>query len=451
MLVALLWQGPAHAANPLKPADPKYHTFDDPHGFVFEDRVYLFASHDASPQNKGFVLWDWWVWSSADLVSWDLESVLKPESTYIGKPFKDCWATFGVQKNNQWYWYVSMGSENIAVFTADSPKGPWRDVLGKPLIPAGLTHTQARDPEILLDDDGAAYMVYGTFNYYIVRLNPDMISLAEKPRQIVIRNPEGPYGKGKTDDKPSLHKRDGIYYLSWSSHYAMSTNVYGPYEYKGSVIEPGTVADDFRQKDLDWDRHGNFLEFNNQWYYACNDHSQPGQHKYYRNSIMMYVHYRDNGEIAPVRIDRIGVGEYDAAQGRIEAEDYFKSRDAEKRECKEGGFEMRLRQGSALYYPKVHNLPAMARLRLSVACANPGGARVEVRDGSPKGALLGSVHIEPTGGWDVFKEVPCLIENKAGTTDLCLFFGGEGEEILRMDWMSFSMESRKVNQNESNR
>ena len=87
-----------------------------------------------------------------------------------------------------------------------------------------------------MDTDGKDYIVFGTWNYYIARLNDDMISLAERPRPITLDKKFGPYGAGKTDDKPSLHQRNGIYYLSWSSFYAMSTNVYGPYTYKGSVI-----------------------------------------------------------------------------------------------------------------------------------------------------------------------------------------------------------------------
>jgi hypothetical protein len=45
-------------------------------------------------------------------------------------------------------------------------------------------------------------------------MSDDMLSLAETPRPIAIRNPESPYGKGKTDDEVSLHKREGLHYLS---------------------------------------------------------------------------------------------------------------------------------------------------------------------------------------------------------------------------------------------
>lgn len=128
---------------------------------VFDGRVYLFASHDFSPESKHYVLKDWRVWSSADLIAWKLESTLKPEDTFIGKPFDDCWATFGVRKNGKYYWYFSAGPTEIGVAVADSPAGPWKDPIGKPLVPLGLTPTEQRDCDILMDDDGSAYMVYG--------------------------------------------------------------------------------------------------------------------------------------------------------------------------------------------------------------------------------------------------------------------------------------------------
>jgi Carbohydrate binding module (family 6)/Glycosyl hydrolases family 43 len=353
-LIALLLAPLAslQALNPLNSGIGP--TFDDPHGVVFDDRVYLFTSDDFSPKNKGYVMKDWRVWSSSDLVSWKLESTLKPEETFIGKTFNDCWATFGVRKNGKYYWYFSAGPREIGVAVADSPAGPWKDPLGKPLVPLGLTPTD-------------------------------------------------------------------------------------PYTYKGSVITPERVAPEFRKGHLYDDRHGNFFTFNKQWYYACNDYSQPGRTPYYRDSIMAYVHYKDNGEIAPVRIDRIGVGEYDASQGQIEAEDYFKSVKAETRDCSVGGFEMRgLAQGSELYYPNVLNLPADSVMTLSVASASPEGGVIEVREGKPDGRLLGSVRVANTGGWNKYQSVVCQLNNILGKVDLCLVFTGNKQEFCRLDWLVFA-------------
>ena len=88
---------------------------------------------------------------------------------------------------------------------SDAPAGPWRDPLGKALIAKGQVPTETRDPGILQEADGTSYIVFGTYDFYIARLSDDMISLAETPRRITIADPEGPYGLGKTDDKPFLH------------------------------------------------------------------------------------------------------------------------------------------------------------------------------------------------------------------------------------------------------
>ena len=249
----------------------------------------------------------------------------------------------------------------------------------------------------------------------------------------------GPYGAGKTDDKPSLHKHHGLYYLSWSSFYATSDTLYGPYIFRGSVIDPANVATDFKHQPLVQDRHGNFFEFNHQCYYTCNDMSQAGHSGYFRDAILTYVHYRDDGEIAPVRIDRLGVGQYDASQGRIEAEEYFKSVGAEKRESPHGGFEMRgLQNGSSLFYPKVMNLPAHARLSFCASSDAPDGTTVEVHEGDSEGKRLGSCRVAPTGGWERYQTFSTDLEVEAGTHDLCLVVRGGTGELLRLDWFASS-------------
>ena len=439
LLTTVLLHGTASAGNPLVPGKG----LTDAHGVVYDGRVYLYATHDFSPANKGFKMTDWWVWSSANLVDWTQEGTLKPEDTYLHKPFNDCWATFGVRKNGKYYWYFSAGRNSIGVVVADTPRGPWKDPLGKALVAPGLTQTQQRDPDILMDDDGKSYLVYGTFDYFIVRLGDDMISLAETPRPVVLDRRVGPYGEGKTDDKPSLHKRNGVYYLSWSSFYAVSSSPYGPFTYKGSVIDPALVAPDFRRQKLFHDRHGNFFEFNHQWYYACNDKSLPDRTDFFRDCDLSYVHFRDNGDMAPVRIDAVGVGEYDAAQPRIEAEDYFNAVNAEQRETPAGGFEVRnLKDGSALFYPRVKNLAANPTMSLQAACGTPEGATVEIHENDPSGKLLGSAKVPSTGGWDQYHQVPVPLHLDGGTHNLCLVVRGGTGEQLRLDWFNFTTETK---------
>lgn len=298
--------GTARAGNPITVGQGMC----DPAVRVFGDKLYMYATHDASPDSKHFKMCDWNVWTSSNLVDWTKAGAIRPEDTYYGKPWDQCWATDAISKDGKFFFYFSRGPKEIGVVTSDTPVGPWKDPLGKPLIPPGLTPTEERDPAIFQATDGATYIVFGTFDYYIARLGDDLISLAETPRPLTVTNAMGPYGAGKLDDKPYLHARDGRYYLSWGCYYAMADNVYGPYAYKGCLITAEHTAPEF-QRGLTMDRHGSFFEWRGKWYFACNDQSFPGSTPHFRNTLLSEVHYRPNGEIEPLELTRQGVSATD--------------------------------------------------------------------------------------------------------------------------------------------
>ena len=189
---------PVRAGNPIVPGVG----LTDPFVIIYGDRAFVYATHDFSPAHQGFLMKDWWVWSSTDLVHWKQAGTLQPEATFLRRPFDECWGTSAASQHGRYYWYFSAGPTQIGVVEAGSPVGPWTDPLGKPLVPKVLTPTEERDPAILMDDDGKDYLVYGTFHYFIARLNADMVSLAETPRPVKLDREFGPYGAGKTDDKP---------------------------------------------------------------------------------------------------------------------------------------------------------------------------------------------------------------------------------------------------------
>jgi len=407
----------------------------DPHIRVFDGTFYMYATHDYSPENRFFRMDNWWVWHSDDLVHWNLASILKPEETFVRKALDECWATDAGMRDGKYYFYFSAGPKQIGVVTGDTPAGPWKDPLGKPLIPEGLTPTQERDPGILMDDDGSNYIVFGTMDYYIAKLNDDMISLAESPRLIHFDREYGPYGEGKVDDKPYLHKRDGVYYLSWGCFYAMGSSPYGPFYYKGSIIDQQNTAPDFRTENLVHDRHGSFFQFHGQWYFVCNDQSQKGSQRFFRNSILSYVHYCDNGEIAPVKISSVGVGRYDASLGRIEAEDFFKIAGGQVRECPMGGFEVRgLANGSLLFYPNVQNIPSRAKLICRLSSEANGTGNIEIHESNAEGKLLGSAAIPNSKAWDKYVDVAIPIAADRPMLSLAFIFRGEGSEVARLDF-----------------
>ena len=427
----------------------------DPQVRVYDDHVYLYSTHDASPESTSFTTNDWWVWHSTDLVNWEMVSILKPEQTYFGKPSTQCWATDAARRNGKYYLYFSMGPEDIGVVVSDTPAGPWRDPIGHALIAKGQVKTESRDPGIFQEADGTSYIVFGTFDFYIARLNDDMTSLAETPRLIEIRNPEGPYGKGRTDDKPFLHRRGDTYYFSWGCYYAMSDSLYGPYDCKGTIIHADRMAAKFldpanrtrpqapppQSAPKDWlgfDRHGSFFELYGQWYFICNDQSLPGSNTLFRNSVISYVRYDNHGEIDPIRLTDIGVGQYDA-RVPIEATDFFKIVNGRVAETEDGRFQVRdLKNGSSLVYPKIRNLLQRPNLSLSVSSIHPNGMEIEIHRGDPSGARLARLELKPQLNNNGSSSHSVALKGIRDKDDLCLLFRGGPGELIRLNRLEFS-------------
>ena len=427
-----------HAQNPIV----ENQGLNDPHIHIFNDTAYVYASHDKSIENKEFIMEDWWVWSSPDLVNWTKRSVLNPKDTYIGKDFSRCWATDAAYRDGKYYFYFSEGNEQTGVVVGDSPVGPWEDVLGGPLLSSELTPTHEYDMAVF-EDNGEHYIIFGVWDYYIAKLNNDMVSLAEKPKKIIINNPRGPYNpdgnnkKMPTDDKPFMHKYNGKYYLSWGCFYAMSDNLYGPYDYKDSVIKEESFDEGYDAPT--WPngflqgRHGSFFEWHNQWYYIYCDISQTGN-RYFRDSFISYIHYKENGEMATIRVDGIGVGNYDA-KGIIEAEDYFKSDNIVKVENTKGGFSIEPTEDiSSVVYPNIKNLKHSSTLELEVI-ANQA-VQLEVRENDAQGMLLFICDV-PKNEIYTFQKRSFATKNLKENQSLCFVFKDIKPESFKLNRFKF--------------
>jgi len=295
--------------------------------------------------------------------SWEPAETLHTQHLY--------WATDAAERDGSFYWYVSVGGGSIAVLKGATPTGPWEDPLGHRLFNETDGHslrpkTGIRDPGVLADDDGRYYIVFGSCSgsvqpddscYYAAELREDMVSY-HPPRHLSVQGAMGPYGPGKADDKPFLHKRGDTYYLSWGAFYATASSPYGPYRYRGTFLDTGRIAPAFlMNKTADiWyheedyhDRHGSFLHLHGQWYFFCNDRSHSDALRYnlsgfvFRDTVAAYVHYFRNGSIAPLVIDAQGVGSHDFSQDPLlPAEHFFSVEGGEKAEGPHGGLEPEL-------------------------------------------------------------------------------------------------------------
>ncbi|MFD9760470.1 carbohydrate-binding protein [[Kitasatospora] papulosa] len=82
---------------------------------------------------------------------------------------------------------------------------------------------------------------------------------------------------------------------------------------------------------------------------------------------------------------------------------------------------------------KPYALDDATALTARVSSAGAGGT-LEVRAGSPTGALLGSVAVPVTGGWETFRDVSAnLTDRPAGTTTLHLVFKGGSGALFDVD------------------
>jgi hypothetical protein len=400
----------------------------DPHVHIYNGRAYMFATHDRAPGCPHFFMDDWKVFSSDDLINWKEEYTLHPEDTFLGT-CSDCYATDSAERNGKYYFYFSEGQTSTGVAVADRPEGPYKDALGKPLLPKGLVDTACYDPTVFIDDDEArtpyilfGYTVFGK-KYYIARLNEDMISLAEEPRPIEMIN-------GWQNDANWLTKRNGVYYLnSHGGEYAVSDNIYGPYTYRGNFCRDALVD------------HGTFFTFHNQTYFTYGIPQNWGEDepvdRFFRDTKMLYAHYKDNGDIVIDEfIQEVGVGQYDAAWPAIKGEWFFAASDGVYKKENADGFELRgITDGAYLYYQNVHGMRQNTKLCVRGRCGS-APCQIEVREGSPFGAVLGCIKVQPEG--DEAREYVIPLTNTHGTHSLCFVFRGEGEDIFAFDEFRFT-------------
>lgn len=188
--------------------------------------------------------------SSKDLVNWTKHpKVLSIENI----PWLEfaLWAPSAVEANGKYYLFFGANDiqndqqkGGIGVAVADSPAGPFKDALGKPLIDKIINGAQPIDQFVYKDDDGQHYMYYGGWGHCnMVKLSPDLLSIVPFEDGAVYKEvtPEN-YTEG-----PFMLKRNGKYYFMWSEGgwggpdysvaYAMADSPFGPFKRIGKILQ----------------------------------------------------------------------------------------------------------------------------------------------------------------------------------------------------------------------
>jgi hypothetical protein len=266
----------------------------DPGAFVHHCTFYIQCGHDeAAARQNGFVMKEWFLLSSTDMVNWTKSVALRLSD--FSWADANAWAGQMVEKNGKFYWYVPVnergGGMSIGVAVADSPTGPFKDALGKPLIndksemsnfgftdPGQTVYTI--DPTVFVDDDGQAYLHYGGFSRMVVaKLNADMTSIQGKMQEVT---PRGFF------EAPYLFKRNGKYYEVYAAgvnpatiDYATSNSPMGPWTRGGRILDalPNVAGQDAATN------HAGIAQLGGQWYMVYHLSNGPNGGGTYRREV----------------------------------------------------------------------------------------------------------------------------------------------------------------------
>lgn len=418
----------------------------DPAPMVYQDTVFLYTSHDEDDA-FGFKMQNWLLYTSTDMVNWTDHGVVASL-----KDFKwvnndnGAWAPECIEQNNKFYLYCPMpNGAGIGVLVSDSPYGPFKDPIGKPLIKNGIHDI---DPTILIDDDGQAYLYWGNPDLYYVKLNEDMVSYSGE----IVTEPTKP---ANYQEGPWVWKRNGHYYLAYASTccpegigYAMSDSPTGPWEYKGMIVDASEKTRG---------NHPGIIEYKGKWY--CFGHSYDllklTTSKFYeRRSVDMdEIVFNSDGTIQ----NRHYWSDEGAEQvgtlnpfKRVEAETMAWSEGVKtifETEW-EGSFEWDKGKKIAdrLFVTSIHNGDYImvkgvdfseGAVSVEVSVASLSGGKIEIVIDNIDGPIIATVDVNTSREDGIWRTISTPVKNNIkGVHDLFFVFRGE-KDLFNFDWWIF--------------
>jgi arabinoxylan arabinofuranohydrolase len=447
LLVITLLTTTSFAQNNVPPQQPTIQTkfTADPAPMVHNDTVFLYTSHDEDDA-QGFKMHNWLLYTSTDMVNWTEHGVVASLKNFAWVPYENgAWAVQCIERNGKFYLYCPMpGGVGIGVLVANSPYGPFKDPIGKPLI---KNSSHDIDPTIMIDDDGQAYMYWGNPKVYYVKLNEDMVSYSGE----IMQDPTTPknYQEG-----PWAWKRNGLYYLAYASTccpegigYAMSTKPFGAWEYKGMIVDA---------TELTRGNHPGIIDYKGKSY--CFGHSYDILKKttskfYERRSVDMdEMVYNPDGTIqnrkywsveGPAQVGTINPFK------RVEAETmaYSEGLKTNFETEWEGPFEWNRGKKIAdrLYVTSIHNGDYIVvkgvdfgkDVKLVEVMVSPlYGGKIEIRTDKIEGSVIATVNVGPQGEGGKWKTVSAPVSKVNGVHDVYFVFKGE-KDLFNFDWWQF--------------
>jgi beta-xylosidase len=296
--------------------------YADPEAMVLRGEYWIFPTYSAAYRDQLF--FD--AFSSRDLVTWRKhERVL--DTSIIRWAKQAMWAPSVIEQDGKIYFFFSANDVQrpggplwdesnpinhyggIGIAVADSPCGPYRDYLGKPLISEFHNEAQPIDQFAFRDVDGTTYLYYGGWRRCNVAiLKPDFTGFIPWEDGTLFREitPKG-YVEG-----PVLFLRQGRYYFMWSEGgwggdsyrvaYAIADHPRGPFKRLGTVLQ----AD---RQIATGAGHNSVLNVpgTDEWYIVYHRRPIPNKGRDHRVTCIDRLLFNEDGTIVPVQMTFEGV------------------------------------------------------------------------------------------------------------------------------------------------
>lgn len=287
--------------------------YADPEGTIIKNEYWIYPTWSDVYDKQ--VFFD--AFSSPDLIIWTKHSkVLDTSNVKWAK--RAVWAPAIVEKDGKYYLFfgandIQNNNEygGIGVAVSDRPQGPFKDLIGKPLIDKFYNGAQPIDQFVFKDKDGAYYIIYGGWQHCnIARLNNDFTGLLPFKDGTIFKEitPKN-YVEG-----PMMFIRNNKYYFMWSEGgwtgpdysvaYAVADSPFGPFERVGKILQQdSTIATGAghhsiihnTQKDL--------------WYIVYHRRPLGETAANHRVTCIEQMFFDENGFIKPVKLTKEGVQE----------------------------------------------------------------------------------------------------------------------------------------------
>ncbi|TWI67383.1 glycosyl hydrolase family 43 [Pseudoduganella lurida] len=287
---------PTVTAPPRPAPPPALEGFTaDPSIRVFGDTYYLYPTSD----KPHWQTTDFSVWSSKNLVEWKKERMVLDVAHDVKWANIEAWAPDAIERNGKYYFYFCAQGQ-IGVAVGDSPLGPFKDALGKPLVGKGMgIQSNTIDPYPFIDADGQAYLYWGNGKLAnVVKLKADMVTVDGPVATIALRD----FREGIV-----VFRRAGKFYFMWSIDDARSPNYRVGWGTADSPLGPVRSPE---SGFIVLQRHGAAVGTahhsvvnvpgTDRWYAAYHRHALPVGGGYQRQTVLARMTFDGAGKIEPM-------------------------------------------------------------------------------------------------------------------------------------------------------